>query len=146
LAYTLTQAAAAAERNRSSILRAIKSGKLSATRDAATGGWLIEPAELHRVYPVADAPGAAPADALPRNSDALAEIRELRARLEATERHLADKDGQISDLRRRLDVADEERRRLTAVLADQRAAPAPAPAALAPTAAPRRPWLLWRRR
>ena len=137
MAYTLTQAAAAAERNRSSILRAIKSGKLSATRDEATGGWLIEPAELHRIYPVADAPGAAPADALSRNGDALAEIRELRARLEATERHLADKDGQIGDLRRRLDIADEERRRLTMVLADLRTAP-PAPPA------PARRWWRWR--
>ena len=48
----------------------------------------------------------------------MGEIRELRARL-------LDKDAVIDDLRRRLDAEAEERRRLTAILADQRAAPAP---------------------
>ena len=50
--YNLPQAAAAVGRDRSTILRAIKAGKLSATRDAASNGWLIEPAELHRLYAV----------------------------------------------------------------------------------------------
>jgi len=35
------------------------------------------------------------------------------------------RDDTISDLRRRLDAEAEQRRRLTAILADQRAAPAP---------------------
>lgn len=124
MAYTLAEAAKAVRKNKTTLLRAIKSGKVSAVRDAATGGWHIEPAELHRVYPaVADAA----ANAAVRSTDAEVEIRELRARL-------ADKDDQITDLRRRLDAEAEERRRLTAVLADMRAAPAP------------RRWWQWRRR
>src|SRR4051812_10424479 len=63
--YNLPQAAAAAGRDRSTILRAIKAGKLSAARDAASNGWLIEPAELHRLYP-------AQPDAQQRNADTTA--------------------------------------------------------------------------
>ena len=43
----------------------------------------------------------------------------------------------VSDLRRRLDAEAEERRRLTAILADQRAAPA--------QIRNRRGWWPWRR-
>src|SRR5918998_821939 len=94
MAYTLGQAAKAVHRDKTTLLRAIKSGKVSAVRDAATGGWLIEPAELHRVYPVTV---DAVADAVRRDGDTEVEIRELRARL-------ADKDDVIADLRRRLDT------------------------------------------
>jgi hypothetical protein len=55
--------------NQSTVLRAIKAGKVSATRNEH-GEWEIDPAEMHRVYPVAstsaeqpDAP-AAPHDHL----------------------------------------------------------------------------------
>ncbi len=50
MAYSLAQAAEAVGMARSSILRAIKAGKISATRDENNEGQ-IEPAELHRVYP-----------------------------------------------------------------------------------------------
>src|SRR5215213_370276 len=49
--HTLRAAAKAVGRDRTTLLRAIRAGKLSAIHDAATGSWLIEPAELHRVYP-----------------------------------------------------------------------------------------------
>jgi len=55
MAYALAPAAAAVGRHRSAVLRAIKAGKVSAVRDEATAEWRIEPAELHRLYPVADA-------------------------------------------------------------------------------------------
>jgi hypothetical protein len=88
--YTLKQAAAATGRERTTLLRAIQGGKLSATRDEATGSWLIEPAELHRVYPPAESTGADDEDAEVRTphalAEALAEIRELRARLDAAEK------------------------------------------------------------
>ena len=48
--YSLQQAATAADLNKSTVLRAIKAGKISAARDEH-GQWQIEPAELHRVYP-----------------------------------------------------------------------------------------------
>ena len=46
--YDLAEAAAATGLNKASILRAIKSGKISGTKDAL-GQWWVEPAELHRV-------------------------------------------------------------------------------------------------
>jgi hypothetical protein len=50
MAYTLAQAAHATGLNQAIILRSIKSGKISGTRNA--NGYLqIEPVELHRVFP-----------------------------------------------------------------------------------------------
>lgn len=80
--YSLSQAAEAVGMNRSSILRAIKAGKISATRDEHDQ-WQIEPAELHRVYPAAPAPASSHTDEL---------IAELRARLEDMRAALATAD------------------------------------------------------
>jgi len=121
---------------KSSVLRAIRKGVISASRDPVTGGWAIDPAELHRAFP-------AVANGTPDNRTGTAET-ELRARLEDTQRT-------VEDLRRRLDRADDERERLqeqlaaaqeriTALLTDQRqAAPNPPPAP-----EKRRPWWQWR--
>lgn len=122
-------------KSKTTILRAIKNGKLSATRDD-NGNHQIDPSELARVYgggavapvhapehvPVrtgADAPGGA------------VEIDVLKARLEATQktvedrdRELAHRDSTITDLRHRLDKSEQERSeaqtKLTALLTDQR--------------------------
>ena len=101
---TLAEAAKAAGRSKSALLRSIKAGRLSATRDALTGGWVVEASELHRLY------------TLPREAVTDApEMIELRARLnEALD--------QIQDLRRQRDRAEDERRRAQEQLADQRAA------------------------
>jgi hypothetical protein len=48
--YNLATAAASAGINKSTVLRHIKAGKISATRDE-TGGWQIDPAEFHRIFP-----------------------------------------------------------------------------------------------
>src|SRR5262249_12163779 len=50
MSYRLAEAAAACNLNRSTVRRAIKTGKVSATKDVH-GQWHIEPGELHRVYP-----------------------------------------------------------------------------------------------
>ena len=50
MSYSLSEAATACGIYKSTVLRSIKSGRLSATKDAL-GQWRIEPAELHRVYP-----------------------------------------------------------------------------------------------
>ena len=56
--HTLGTAAKATGLNKSTVLRAIKSGKISAAKNEH-GEWQVDPAELHRVYPpVADARGA----------------------------------------------------------------------------------------
>jgi hypothetical protein len=49
---SLQQTADAAGVNKSTVLRAIQAGKVSATR-GEHGQWVIEPAESHRVYPPA---------------------------------------------------------------------------------------------
>jgi hypothetical protein len=51
--YTLSEAAAATGKNKATIQRAIKSGKISAPK-GESGSYEIDPSELHRVFqPVA---------------------------------------------------------------------------------------------
>ena len=50
MSLTLAAAAAAAGVNKTTLLRAIKAGKVSGNKDEH-GQWHIEPAELQRVYP-----------------------------------------------------------------------------------------------
>jgi excisionase family DNA binding protein len=54
---SLSEAAAATGLNKTTVLRSMKSGKISGTRDPL-GQWRIDAAELHRVYPLADATAA----------------------------------------------------------------------------------------
>lgn len=119
MSYSLGEAARATGRNKSTILRALQAGKISATRDEARGGWLIEPAELHRVFPPVAATPNEPADAAIGNgaaTAAAAELRELRARL-------ADAHETIADLRaerdRLLSLYEQDQR----LLADLREEP-----------------------
>ena len=115
--YTLAQAIATTGKSRSTLIRAIRSGKLSAIRDEA-GAYLVEPSELRRVF-AANGDGSShdTPNGEPRHA-------ELAARLEAEQAKVAILQETVHDLRRRLDAEAEERRRLTAILADQRAAPA----------------------
>ena len=48
--YTLSQAATATGKNKATIQRAIKSGKISATKNSS-GAYDIDPSELHRIFP-----------------------------------------------------------------------------------------------
>ena len=50
MGYTLGAAARACGMSKTSVLRSIKAGRISAGRDEI-GQWVIEPCELHRVYP-----------------------------------------------------------------------------------------------
>jgi predicted site-specific integrase-resolvase len=50
MSYTLAEAANATGVNKTAILKAIKGGKISGTKDRL-GKWHVEPAELHRIYP-----------------------------------------------------------------------------------------------
>jgi excisionase family DNA binding protein len=146
-AYTLKQAAVAIGKSKPTVLRAIQSGKISALRDETTGGWLIEPAELHRLYPpvvpvmVHDV--TMNSDVIPHETVQLR--RELEMLREERERERQEAQTTISDLRVRLDRSEEERRqtqtRLSALLEDKTAAPAPA----AITAPAKRGWWSWRR-
>ena len=75
---TLAEAAQATGLNRSTIQRAIKSGRISGARDENCALWVV-PVELHRVFPPASAkPEPVHQDA---QTDALVlELRALRPR------------------------------------------------------------------
>ena len=122
---SLGQAAKETGKSKATISKAIKSGRLSASKNDK-GGWDIDPAELFRVYnPVnpetveetrlgerQETPKVNPKTP-PVNSALETEVKLLRELL-------SDKDKTIDDLRRRLDQEAEERRKLTLMLTHQR--------------------------
>lgn len=117
MAYTLGEAAKATGKSKATISKSIKSGRLSALKDE-NGAFQIDPAELHRVYPitVSNEREETPRELLVNAAnDGL--IRELQARLEAAQERLTDKETVISDLR---EDRDKWRQQATALLADQR--------------------------
>lgn len=147
--YTAGQAAEATGKNIATITRAIKSGKISAAKDDF-GAWRIDPAELHRIFPMvaqglrnpAMQGNATPAQEaqIPISDNALhVELATLRERISAQDALLTDRADTIADLRARLDREGEERRKLTAVLTDKTLSPTPD---ATPTIKPGRPW--WR--
>lgn len=128
--HSLAEAAKAVGKSKSTILRAVRSGKLSASKDAH-GQYRIAPAELHRVYPPASdgAVREAVNEPIRTTHEAADEAANLRVELAATKQLADDRQRTIEDLRQRLDTEAAERRekdrQLTALLTDQRAAPEP---------------------
>lgn len=110
--YTLGTAAKATGKAKSTILRAIKSGTISASR-SHDGSYEIEPSELHRVFPPNTSQQAASNDAQPHEEHAAT----IRFRLEIIEaerqRERDQMQATIDDLRARLDRAED---RVTALL------------------------------
>src|SRR3954469_13089542 len=87
--FSLRQAAQQARTSKSTILRAIQSGRLSAAR-TDDGGYAIDPAELFRVYPPKLSTDADQCDEGPEGHDApvdetfdATELRIRNAQLEA---------------------------------------------------------------
>ena len=152
--YTLGQAAKATGKAKSSISAAIKDGTISAKKNE-DGSYIIDPAELHRVFPPTSSANSAVEHRLDdseqgslrfQNGVLKGELNQLRERLASIDtqhdrerRALSD---QIEDLRKRLDQAEQERRekdrQLTALLSDQREK------AQAPNASPQRTGFLGR--
>lgn len=123
--FTLGEAARAVHRSKSTLSKAIKSGRLSCM-SRESGEYQIAAAELYRVFPA--------------NSNSNGEIERLatleetgrtavlQAHLEGMQGELEQVKGERDDLRRRLDAEAEERRKLTALLTDERPkAEAPVP-------------------
>jgi hypothetical protein len=120
--------------SKSSILRSIKAGRISGTKDEF-GQWCIEPRELHRIYPaltdVTDSTGAEEravtggdigvlAEATVRAALAKARLSDLKAMLEEMR-------GGVQDLKR-----DRDEWRTQAIrLALPKLDPAPSPASTA---------------
>lgn len=117
MVYTLGEASKATGRSKSTISKAIKSGRISAKKDE-TGAFAIDPSELHRVYPATVESEQNRTLQTPKvNSRDDGLIRELQARLEATQERLTDKETVISDLR---EDRDRWRQQATALLEDKR--------------------------
>lgn len=126
---TLRQAAELTGKSKSTLTRAIKSGRLSASRDAE-GMYAINPAELARVYPLVETPDA-PHEArhgASRNSETGpddAAILRLKLSLlvderdrerTAAEREREQLAATVADLRMRLDRAEQ---RITVLIGSQ---------------------------
>lgn len=118
---SLSQAAKLAGKSKSTINRAIKTGKLSATRHE-NGTYSIDPAELSRAFDVEPLEGAKRHDAEPDGTRLLERIAALEALL-SREREIS------ADLK---EDRDRWRQQATALLIDQR-----------PTTTAR--WRWWRR-
>ena len=137
---SLAQAAALTGKSKSTLTRAIKSGRMSAVR-RADGTFGLDPAELLRVYP--DAVRGAP-DGAPRNDDPVAsdaaqhsEISALRDDLAKAEQRAAVAEALAEERARSLDAAARALEAAERNLADlRRLLPAPSGSASA------RPW--WR--
>jgi excisionase family DNA binding protein len=129
VSYTLGQAAKSVGRSKPTLAKAIKTGRLSAVR-ADDGSYRIDPAELHRVYPITGEPAGTMqrSDTPPVETAIPGELEGLRNLLTERDRLVAEQASEIRDLRARLDASEAERRatqvQLTAILTDQRAIPA----------------------
>lgn len=110
--YTLGTAAKATGKAKSTILRAIKSGTISATKDAS-GSYVIDPSELHRVFEATASQPDASNDTQPTTQPS----ETLRLKLEILEierqRERDQMQATIDDLRTRLDRSED---RITALL------------------------------
>lgn len=106
--YTAGQAAQATGKNIATITRAIKSGKISAQKDAS-GAWRIDASELHRRFPISAQDLRKPqmqSDAPPLQEKSMSqtaaleqELAALRERVVAQSELLEERVGQISDLK-----------------------------------------------
>lgn len=116
---SLSAAALATGKGKSTLLRAVKSGKLSARR-GDDGAYWVDASELARVYPVQP---LARADGAPRRATdaaadapdgaAGAELAALRVKVALLEDQLGRERETVDDLRQRLDRSDERVRLLT---------------------------------
>jgi|TARA_R100000687_G_scaffold77515_1_gene70122 hypothetical protein len=116
MGYTLGEAAKATGKAKTTIQRAVKSGKISASK-SASGAYDIEPSELHRVFPVTVAQHDIRNDAQPHEKRREIEAETLRVKVEMLEQQLRREEDTTEDLRKRLDRAESRIVSLT----DQRA-------------------------
>jgi hypothetical protein len=115
---TLQQAADLTGKAKSTIQRAIKSGKLSATLNN-DGNYSIDAAELSRVYVLQNATIKTQHLEQHATPNATDETEVLRVKLELTQMQLERERLTVDDLRERLDRAEQERRSLMNMLTHQ---------------------------
>ena len=125
--YSLSEAAKATGKNKTTIQRAIKSGKISAGKGDG-GSYEIDPSELHRVFPPTVAQhiqsNTTQQAKLTSENSYIGRITELEKELAVTHERASGLEAQkdqmadtINDLRKRLDSSEG---RVTALLTDGR--------------------------
>jgi hypothetical protein len=126
----LSEAARLTRKDKATIHRALKSGRLCYTV-TDSGERRIDTAELDRVFPIMQPNG---------EGEVASPVAQRRREFERLQRQLDDRDEVIRDLRRRLDESETERRSVQAQLnatADKMAALLAAPAAAIAPSPPR---------
>ena len=90
MAYTLGQAAKACGKSKATLSKAVKSGKISASKNE-NGSFSIEAVELHRVYPVTvqSEQSETPKATLP-NTQISNDLMLLQVKLDAAEKRISD--------------------------------------------------------
>lgn len=137
--FTLGEAAKAAGVSKPTLSKAISSGRLSAVKEQ-DGSYSIQAAELFRVYPPDRKGNRLPEEEIDDKETPLdyrlleQQINGLRERLanvsDERERERRQLSDEVAYLRKQLEVEGEERRKIMAVLTDQRAKaaePVPSP-------------------
>ena len=121
---TLAEAAKETGLTKPAILKSIQKGRVSATKDDK-GQWLIDPAELFRVY--SPTVKKEMVETQTGNLELLLKLKELEAKLAVTEKRLLDKESEIENFRAQVDDLRSERERwriqaeqITRLLTDQR--------------------------
>lgn len=121
---TLAEAAKETGLTKPGILKAIQKGRVSATKDDK-GQWLIDPAELFRVY--SPTVKKEMGETQTGSFELLLKLKELEAKLAVTEKRLLDKESEIENFRAQVDDLRSERERwriqaeqITRLLTDQR--------------------------
>lgn len=93
MSYTLGEAAKAVGKSKATLSKAVKSGKISATKNE-DGSFTIEAVELHRVYPpvsqTVETEQSETPKQTPANTEKDNEMIELRIKLEAAQQRIAD--------------------------------------------------------
>ena len=148
--FTLGEAAKAAGISKPTLSKAISTGRLSAVK-TPDGSYQIQAGELFRVYPPDRKGNRLPDDEVGERGTGKdyrlleGEVDGLRERLanlsDERERERRQLSDEVAFLRRQLEVEGEERRKIMAILTDQRAKTQEPPAAPAPP----QPRSLWAR-
>ena len=115
MGYTLGQAAKAVGMSKTSILRSIKAGRISAGRDEL-GQWAIEPCELHRVYPpLTDDTGTGNGTEERGVTGSETARAEANTRATLAEARLSDVKSMLDDIREQRDRWQQQAERLAAL-------------------------------
>jgi hypothetical protein len=140
--FSLRQAAAEARTSKSTILRAINSGRLSASR-TEDGGYAIDPAELFRVYPPDRTAARTAGQDAPASGQDAPDTVALRIRNAELETQIATLRELVEAERRRADASERRSDQLHQLM-DRLALAPPAPAAEAPADQGGPLWRAWR--